>query len=269
MGGTSRGLDITSSPGSRCRRGQATHTRRSALLSRSQPPHGACTPGIQPGRWGDPDAWAPGRTSTSPGPTWPTVRPRSVPTWTSLSPGLRIELTTKSSRRRHPRRPRHPSPPATCCPPTRTGLTQGTRHPGADSFASATVTTQLGTGPAPEFSYPDKRPGPATTRRPGQPRQGGTLRLRPLRPTGSKSVGMAQETPGRSGDPTCQRHLPGQTLHSCSTTAGRGLGGAFQVSSRKVREARAPPLFPHPLTNVTQLTQTAPPFIPPRAIHQQ
>ena len=97
------------------------------------------------------------------------MRPRSETTWPSWSPGLRVELTINSSRRRRPRRPRHPSPPATCCYPTRTGLTQSTCFPGVDSFAIATATTQLGTGSASESSYPDKRPGPATIRRPGQP----------------------------------------------------------------------------------------------------
>ncbi len=82
------------SPGPRCRRGQATHTRGSALLPRVDPPRGGRTPGTQPGRRGDPDARAPGRTSTSPGPTRPTVCPRSETTWPSWSPGLRVELTT-------------------------------------------------------------------------------------------------------------------------------------------------------------------------------
>jgi hypothetical protein len=161
------------SPGPRCRRGQATHTRRSALLSPVDPPHGGRTPGTQPGRRGDPDARAPGRTSTSPGPTRPTVRQRSETTWPSLSPGLRVELTTNSSRRRRPRRPRHLSPPATRCYPTRTGLTQSTCSPGVDSgsFAIRAATTQPGTGPATEFSYPAKRPVLATARQPGRPHQ--------------------------------------------------------------------------------------------------
>jgi hypothetical protein len=77
MEGTSPRAGHNPSPGPRCRRGQATHTRHSALLSRAVPPHGGRTPGTQPGRRGNPDAQAPGRTSTSPGPTRPAARSRS------------------------------------------------------------------------------------------------------------------------------------------------------------------------------------------------
>ncbi len=86
------------SPGSRCRRrDQATHARRSALLPRSDPPQGGRLPGTQPGGRSDPDARAPGRTSTSPGPKRPTVRPRSGTTLAQLRTlglGLRVDLTT-------------------------------------------------------------------------------------------------------------------------------------------------------------------------------
>ncbi len=84
------------------------------------------------------------------------------------------------------------------------------------SFAIATATTQLGTCPASEFSYPDKRPGLATTS-PHRVRHS-TTSTSPAH--GAHSVGMARQTPGRTKDATLHNDLIGRTQPSGKDHSG-------------------------------------------------
>ncbi len=184
-------------------------------------------------------------------------------------PGLRVELTTNSSRRRRPRRPRHLSPPATCCYPTRTGLTQGTCSPGVDSFAIATATTQPGTGPATEFSYPAGQAARVGQRKATGPAPPSAAHndLNLSGPRGPSSDGMARHTLGRTRDATLHHNFVGRTL-----PAGKdhiGPRGPEHPAGLPEGQAGAHTPFSTPVDKRYTTVTNRSPFDSPRANYQQ
>ena len=98
----------------------------------------------------------------------------------------------------------------------------------------ATATTQLGTGSASESSYPDKRPGSATIRRPGQPYHKG-------HPTTSSSSAQRAHPPpeSRTGPKTPPRlDLPGRALLPYRHH-GTPRARSSRTSSRKAKEVHS------------------------------
>ncbi len=136
-------------------------------------------------------------------------------------------------------------------------------------YASATATTQPGIGPAPEFSSPYKQPASAAIRQPGLLHQEWAHNDYDISgPRDTFTDGRARAAPWDAMlHPSNIGRSP--TVISPARTERDHDAWNCLLASRKVRLVPSLPLFPHPLTKVTQLSPTVHPSNSPRAKYQQ